>query len=105
MELLDLLDDRDWMLRANCAGVDPDLFFPERGKITREASTDPRAVYMRRYREEVRQGVQKAPRAIKISSKEIEWARSQRDLGRTYRSIATELGVDYSYLARRVKRG
>ncbi|MCL4433358.1 MAG: WhiB family transcriptional regulator [Actinobacteria bacterium] len=26
-----------WKLRANCAGVDPDLFFPERGASTREA--------------------------------------------------------------------
>jgi len=26
-----------WMERANCLGVDPDLFFPERGASTREA--------------------------------------------------------------------
>jgi WhiB family redox-sensing transcriptional regulator len=32
-------DDRasDWKSRANCMGVDPDLFFPERGMSTREA--------------------------------------------------------------------
>src|SRR5579862_3178535 len=29
--------DRDWQSRANCMGVDPDLFFPERGSSTREA--------------------------------------------------------------------
>src|SRR5579864_6828015 len=29
--------DRDWQSRANCMGVDPDLFFPERGASTREA--------------------------------------------------------------------
>jgi WhiB family redox-sensing transcriptional regulator len=29
--------DRTWQLRANCMGVDPDLFFPERGASTREA--------------------------------------------------------------------
>ena len=29
--------DRDWQTRANCMGVDPDLFFPERGASTREA--------------------------------------------------------------------
>ena len=26
-----------WQERANCLGVDPDLFFPERGASTREA--------------------------------------------------------------------
>jgi WhiB family redox-sensing transcriptional regulator len=26
-----------WQQRANCMGVDPDLFFPERGSSTREA--------------------------------------------------------------------
>jgi WhiB family redox-sensing transcriptional regulator len=26
-----------WMLRANCLGVDPNLFYPERGASTREA--------------------------------------------------------------------
>lgn len=30
-------EDRSWQNRANCAGVDPDLFFPERGESTREA--------------------------------------------------------------------
>ena len=29
--------DRSWQSRANCMGVDPDLFFPERGASTREA--------------------------------------------------------------------
>jgi WhiB family transcriptional regulator, redox-sensing transcriptional regulator len=29
--------DRAWQERANCLGVDPDLFFPERGASTREA--------------------------------------------------------------------
>ena len=27
----------DWQRRANCMGVDPDLFFPERGASTKEA--------------------------------------------------------------------
>ncbi len=27
----------DWQGRANCMGVDPELFFPERGASTREA--------------------------------------------------------------------
>ena len=32
------LDDaRSWQDQANCLGVDPDLFFPERGASTREA--------------------------------------------------------------------
>lgn len=29
--------DRTWQTRANCLGVDPDLFFPERGASTKEA--------------------------------------------------------------------
>jgi WhiB family redox-sensing transcriptional regulator len=29
--------DRAWQAQANCMGVDPDLFFPERGASTREA--------------------------------------------------------------------
>lgn len=32
-----LAEDRSWQSRANCMGVDPDLFFPERGASTREA--------------------------------------------------------------------
>jgi WhiB family redox-sensing transcriptional regulator len=31
--------DRGWQERANCLGVDPDLFFPERGASTREAKS------------------------------------------------------------------
>ena len=30
-------DERRWQEEANCLGVDPDLFFPERGASTREA--------------------------------------------------------------------
>ena len=29
--------ERNWQSKANCMGVDPDLFFPERGASTREA--------------------------------------------------------------------
>src|SRR5947208_3493204 len=29
--------DRRWQERANCLGVDPDLFFPERGASTKDA--------------------------------------------------------------------
>ncbi|MFI5046967.1 MAG: WhiB family transcriptional regulator [Acidimicrobiia bacterium] len=29
--------ERRWQEHANCLGVDPDLFFPERGASTREA--------------------------------------------------------------------
>ena len=29
--------EQTWQSRANCMGVDPDLFFPERGSSTREA--------------------------------------------------------------------
>ena len=31
--------DKRWQERANCLGVDPDLFFPERGASTREAKS------------------------------------------------------------------
>ena len=37
VELLSGLEDRGWQAQANCMGVDPDLFFPERGASTREA--------------------------------------------------------------------
>lgn len=30
-------EDLSWQAYANCLGVDPDLFFPERGASTREA--------------------------------------------------------------------
>jgi WhiB family redox-sensing transcriptional regulator len=30
-------DAKNWQDEANCLGVDPDLFFPERGASTREA--------------------------------------------------------------------
>jgi WhiB family redox-sensing transcriptional regulator len=36
-ELDVVADDQDWKSKANCMGVDPDLFFPERGMSTREA--------------------------------------------------------------------
>lgn len=29
--------DLSWQARANCIGVDPDIFFPERGASTKEA--------------------------------------------------------------------
>lgn len=34
---LDDLQEPSWQDYANCLGVDPDLFFPERGASTREA--------------------------------------------------------------------
>ena len=40
MEIVNALvgmEDRGWQARSNCMGVDPDLFFPERGASTREA--------------------------------------------------------------------
>ena len=30
---------KGWHVRANCLGVDPDLFFPERGASTKEAKS------------------------------------------------------------------
>ena len=30
-------EDNGWQLAANCLGVEPDLFFPERGASTKEA--------------------------------------------------------------------
>ncbi len=41
------LDD-DWQDGANCLGVDPDLFFPERGASTREAKEVCRGCVVRR---------------------------------------------------------
>ncbi len=40
MDMVSLMygpQERTWQTRANCMGVDPDLFFPERGASTREA--------------------------------------------------------------------
>lgn len=36
-DLKDIEDERVWQDYANCLGVDPDLFFPERGASTRES--------------------------------------------------------------------
>ena len=32
-------DEQGWQRYANCLGVDPDLFFPERGASTKEAKS------------------------------------------------------------------
>lgn len=32
-----MVEDRGWQQRANCMGVDPELFFPQRGASTRDA--------------------------------------------------------------------
>ncbi|MEI8050246.1 MAG: WhiB family transcriptional regulator [Actinomycetes bacterium] len=40
MDVISLLEGQEsqgWQAQANCMGVDPDLFFPERGASTREA--------------------------------------------------------------------
>ncbi len=34
---IELHPEQHWQDEANCLGVDPDLFFPERGASTREA--------------------------------------------------------------------
>ncbi len=39
--------DIDWQEYSNCLGVDPDLFFPERGASTREAKDVCRACVVR----------------------------------------------------------
>ncbi len=40
-------DELTWQRFANCLGVDPDLFFPERGASTREAKEVCRACVVR----------------------------------------------------------
>lgn len=40
-------DARSWQTRANCSGVDPELFFPQRGASTREAKAVCRACVVR----------------------------------------------------------
>jgi len=37
MEITETDESKRWQEEANCLGVDPDLFFPERGASTREA--------------------------------------------------------------------
>ena len=39
--------ERAWQTRANCLGVDPDFFCPERGASTREAKAVCRACVVR----------------------------------------------------------
>lgn len=41
------IQDTSWMAWANCLGVDPELFFPERGASTTEAKTVCRACVVR----------------------------------------------------------
>jgi len=36
-EYFNPIEKEIWYTKANCAGVDPDLFFPERGASVREA--------------------------------------------------------------------
>jgi WhiB family redox-sensing transcriptional regulator len=36
-DMNEVTGDQNWQDQANCLGVDPDLFFPERGASTREA--------------------------------------------------------------------
>jgi WhiB family transcriptional regulator, redox-sensing transcriptional regulator len=42
-----LTEERRWQEQANCLGVDPDLFFPERGASTKEAKSVCRACEVR----------------------------------------------------------
>jgi WhiB family redox-sensing transcriptional regulator len=44
---LDVEPEESWQLYANCLGVDPDLFFPERGASTKEAKSVCRACVVR----------------------------------------------------------
>ncbi|HET7490158.1 MAG TPA: WhiB family transcriptional regulator [Acidimicrobiales bacterium] len=37
LQALGEAEELSWQHQANCLGVDPDLFFPERGASTREA--------------------------------------------------------------------
>lgn len=37
MGISEIDESKRWQEQANCLGVDPDLFFPERGASTREA--------------------------------------------------------------------
>ncbi len=39
--------DRGWQQEANCRGVDPDLFYPERGESTSSAKKVCRACFVR----------------------------------------------------------
>jgi len=44
---LEVEGEESWQLYANCLGVDPDLFFPERGASTKEAKAVCRACVVR----------------------------------------------------------
>ncbi len=45
--MIDLLERPEWMLRARCRGVDPDLFYPERGAPGSQAKAVCRACDVR----------------------------------------------------------
>ena len=47
MILQELRTENSWQRLANCLGVDPDLFFPERGASTKEAKRVCRACVVR----------------------------------------------------------
>ncbi len=47
MLLQELRTENSWQRLANCLGVDPDLFFPERGASTKEAKRVCRACVVR----------------------------------------------------------
>lgn len=36
-QILGMQDQPDWRESANCRGINPDLFFPERGELVHEA--------------------------------------------------------------------
>ena len=36
---LNIVRDRSWMTRAACRGMDPDMFFPERGSNNKDGKT------------------------------------------------------------------
>lgn len=47
-DLAAFLQRPEWIARANCRGVDPELFFPERGASTREPKAVCRECEVRR---------------------------------------------------------
>lgn len=53
----------------------------------------------------VTSGAPKPTRDVKIKPEDLEWAVAQKNEGRTFRAIAEDLDVNYSYLARRIKNG
>jgi len=85
--------DRSWQEFANCLGVDPDLFFPERGASTREAKEVCRGCVVRNdCLEYALRNSEKFGIWGGMSERERRRIRRQRTLARQEAAVAVSVG-------------